>query len=179
MMTLNGLITSRRSIRDYLDKEVEKKHIVQIIDAAIWAPSAGNLQLLHYVVIQNKKTLDKIKLFAPGMPKTAPSCIAICVDIKEAETKGGALIRKSIPIDAGLAAQNILLKAYELGIGSCVVKSYNEKSINQILKLPEKVTALIIITLGYYEKLPKTPKRKKLPEAVHYESWNSEVMTNE
>lgn len=178
-MTLDELITSRRSIRDYLDKGIEKKHLVQILDAARWAPSAGNLQLLKYVVIQNRKTLDKIKLFAPGMPKNAPSCIAICADMKEAETRGGALIRNCIPIDAGFAAQNILLKAHELGIGTCVVKSYNEKSINQIIKLPEKVVTIMLITLGYYEKLPKAPTRKKLSQVVHYESWNCEGMLNE
>jgi nitroreductase len=86
-------------------------------------------------VIQDERILEKIKIFSPGMPKTAHCAIAICVDLGEAEARGGALIRNNAPVDVAFAAQNILLKAHELGLGTCVVKSYNEKSVGQICLL--------------------------------------------
>ena len=178
-MTIDELIATRRSIRQYTNKKVEKKKIETIINAAMWAPTAGNLQLLHFLIIQDEKKLEKIKMFSPGMPKTAQCVIAICVDLAHAEAYGGIQTIKNTPLDVAFAAQNILLKAHEMGIGTCVVKSYNEKSVGNILKLPNEVAALLLVTVGYYEQLPKTPARKSIYEVIHYESWESETEINE
>jgi len=178
-MTLDELIVTRRSIRQYKGQKVEKEKLEELIKAAIWAPTAGNLQLLHFLVVQDDKALGKIKLFAPGMPKSAPCAIVICADLEEAEARGGTLIRKNAPVDAAFAAQNILLKAHELGLGTCAVKSYNERSVGQILKLPGEVAALIIITVGYYENPPKAPARRSLSEVTHYDGWEGETEANE
>ena len=178
-MTLDELIATRRSVRKYNTEKVEKEKIEALINAAIWAPTASNLQLWNFVVVQDEKTLEKIKLFSPGMPKTAHCAIVICVDLAEAEARGGALIRKIAPIDTAFAAQNILLKAHELGLGTCVVKSYNEKSVGQILKLPDEVAALMLVAVGYYENPPKAPARKSISEVIHYDRWESEARANE
>ncbi len=178
-MTFDELVATRRSIRQYNGKRVEKEKLEALVNAAVWAPTASNLQLWHFVVVQNEKTLERIKLFSPGMPKTAHCIIAVCIDLAEAESRGGALIRKNAPADVAFAAQNILLKAHELGLGTCVVKSYNEKSVGQVLKLPEEVAALMLIAVGYYDNLPKAPGRKSLWEVIHYDSWESEAEANE
>lgn len=178
-MTFDELIITRRSVRQYKEEKVEKNKIEALVDAAIWAPTAGNLQLWHFVVIQDEKILNKIKLFSPGMPKTAHCAIVICVDLVDAEARGGVLIRKNAPVDIAFAAQNILLKAHEMGLGTCVVKSFNEKSVGQIIKLPSEVTALMLVTIGYYEISPKAPVRKSIFEVIHYESWDNEGKTNE
>lgn len=177
-MTLDELIATRRSVRQYNIKKVEKEKIEALVKAAIWAPTAGNLQLWHFVVIQDEKILGKVKLFSPGMPKTASSAIAICVDLADAEARG-ELIIKNAHVDIAFAAQNILLKAHELGLGTCVVKSYNEKSVGQILKLPGEVAALMLVAVGYYENSPKAPVRKSISEVIHYDSWESEAKANE
>ena len=101
-----------------------------------------------------------MKMFSPGMPGTAPCVIAICADLGETEKKGGEFAKKIVPVDAAFAAQNILLKAHHLGLGTCVVKSYNEKSINRILKLPGEVTVLMLVTVGYYDTYPRRRKGK-------------------
>lgn len=177
-MTFDELFMTRRSIRKYKEQKLETEKLEAIINAAIWAPTAGNMQLLHYIVVQDDETLDKIKMFALGMPKSAPCAVVICADLAEAEAKGGAIIKKNVPVDAGFAAQNILLKAHDLGLGACPVKSYNEKSVGQILKLPKEVVPLMVVTLGYYEKLPKAPTRKRLAEVTHYGSWKGEENVN-
>ncbi|KUO72643.1 MAG: hypothetical protein APF77_07325 [Clostridia bacterium BRH_c25] len=178
-MTFDELIVTRRSVRQYNGEKVEKEKLEALVNAAIWAPTASNLQLWHFVVIQEEKKLEKIKLFSPGMPKTAHCVIAICVDLSDAEARGGAFARRNAPVDIAFAAQNILLKAHELGLGACVVKSYNEKSVGQILGLSSEVAALMLITVGYYENPPKAPTRKSLSEVIHYEGWESEAKANE
>jgi len=178
-MTFDELIVTRRSVRQYKEEKVEKEKIEALVNAAIWAPTAGNLQLWHFVVVQDEEILKNIKLFSPGMPKTTHCIIAICVDLADAEARGGAFIRKSAPVDIAFAAQNMLLKAHELGLGTCVVKSYNEKSVGQILKLPSEVVALMLVTVGYYENSPKVPVRKNILEVIHYETWESEEKANE
>ncbi len=176
---MDELIRTRRSIRQYNGKKVEREKIEQLINAAIWAPTASNLQLWHFVVIQDEKLLNKVRLFSPGMSGTASCAIAICVDLAEAEAKGGALIRRSAPVDAAFAAQNILLKANELGLGTCVIKSYNEKSVGRILGLPGETAPLLVISVGYYDKAPEAPERKKVSEVIHFECWEDEAKTNE
>lgn len=173
-LTFDEMIVSRRSVRQYNDREVEKDKIEAMIYAAIWAPNAGNFQVLRFVVVRDKGTLERVKMFSPGMPRTAPCVIAICADLGEAEKRGGEFAKKIVPFDAAFAAQNMLLKAHHLGLGTCVIKSYNEKSINRILKLPGEVTALMLVTVGYYDTAPEAPERKNLSEVLHYESWGSE-----
>lgn len=178
-MTFDEMVVSRRSVRQYNGRKVDKDKIEAMINAAIWAPNAGNSQMLHYVVVRDKGTLEKVKLFSPGMPRTAPCVIAICADLEEAEKRCGEFAKNIAPVDAAFAAQNMLLKAHHLGLGTCVIKSYNEKSINRILKLPGEVTVLMLVTVGYYDTAPEAPERKKLSEVLHYESWESEMRRDE
>ncbi|MDD2573698.1 MAG: nitroreductase family protein [Bacillota bacterium] len=178
-MTLDELIVSRRSVRQYNEKKVERDKIESLVNAAIWAPTAGNLQLLHFVVVRDKGVIEKVKLFSPGMPKTAPCVIAICADLEEARLRGGEFAEKNTPVDSAFAAQNILLKAHQIRLGACVVKSYNKKSIGRILKLPGAMMVLMLITVGYYDKRPKAPARKSLSEVLHYENWESEMKQDE
>jgi nitroreductase len=178
-MAFDELVVSRRSVRQYNEKNVERDKIEVLVNAAMWAPTAGNLQPLNFVVVRDKGVLEKVKLFSPGMPKTAPCVIAICADLEEAKLKGGEFAKKIAPVDSAFAAQNILLKAHHLRLGTCVVKSYNEKSIARILGLPGEMAVLMLIAVGYYDKRPKAPVRKSLSEVLHYENWEGGLKQDE
>jgi len=140
--------------------------------AATWAPSGSNLQLWQFVIVHDEDTLDKIKMFSPGLPKSAGCVIAVCIDLAEAEARGGALGKNDLaPMGSAFAAQNILLVAHDLGLGTCVVKSYNQESVHKVLAMPDQVAPLPLISVGYYDQAPATPARPSVESIVHYEKW--------
>ncbi len=62
--------------------------------------------------------------------------------------------------DCSMAAQNILLRAYDLGLGSCVIASFNPNAVRELLEAPLHFEPLMLIILGYTDQDPKAPPRK-------------------
>jgi len=112
-------IKQRRSVRVFTEQAVDEALLMKLIDAARWAPSAGNFQLWHFVIVSNPGQLRKIKAFAPGMCGNPPALIVICTDQVIAEKKGGRLGRDVITLmDSAIAAENMALAAVEQGLGT-------------------------------------------------------------
>jgi nitroreductase len=169
-------IMSRRSVRSYKDKPIEKNKIEQIIQCGLWAPSARNLQPWKFVAVTDKKLIkdvaEKIKSrliddskhpFVKERAKTkddpifysAPLVIFILGD-KE---------NKWSTIDCSLATENMMLAASSLGISSCpigVAKCITEeKDIIKKLGFPEGYELVITLVFGYADEEPKPQERNK------------------
>lgn len=156
-------IYGRRSIRSFKSDEVDDEKIIKILDAGRWAPSGSNIQPWRFIVVKDKKLIKLVKMFSPGMFSEPPALIVICSDKKEAFEKGGIIGRDYLSIvDCAMAAQNMMLAAYALGLGTCVIKSFNSKAIKEILELPNNIEPELIIALGYPAEKPITPPRKPL-----------------
>ncbi len=163
-------IKGRRSVRSFLDKEIEDEKLERILEAGIWAPSGGNVQPWEFVLIRDPRRIEKIKMVSPGMLGSPKAVIAICRNLERAKLLGdlGEEISK---LDCAMAAQNMMLEAYELGIGSCVIASFDEIALSKILEISEGVKPLLLISLGYPREWPKPPKRRPLSEVVHRERY--------
>jgi len=96
--------------------------------------------------------------------------IVLCINKKRAE-KGGRAGESTALMDVSMAAQNMMLMAYSLGIGSCPIVSFNKMALKELLDVPEYVEPVLIISLGYPEFWPKPPKRRSLKEVVHVEKF--------
>jgi len=70
-----------------------------------------------------------------------------------------------------MAAQNMMLLAYSLGIGSCPVVSFSKTALKELLNIPEHVDPVLILSFGYPEFWPKPPKRRPLGEVIHVEEY--------
>ena len=163
-------IRDRRSIRKYLKKPIREDFILQLLDAASCAPSAGNQQLWHFIVIDKKETLNEITTFHPnsGMLKNADKAILVCADLIIEKHKGYWIL------DCSAATENILIAANALGIGACWLGIYPREEritkIKELLYLPKQVMPLSLISLGY-------PAEHKIKEErfdksrVHYNTW--------
>jgi nitroreductase len=157
-------IKNRRSIRKFTKSEITQESLRKILEAGIWAPSGSNAQPWRFVLVK-RRGLDKVRMFSPGLFGEPSALIVICSD--RAETAKGALgVDPGIFIDIGAAAQNMMLQAYELGIGSCPVRSFNQKAIQELLELPEDKIPELIITLGYPDEKPPAPPRRSFEETV-------------
>ena len=117
-------IHTRRSVRKYLDKPVEWDKIGTILDAGRMAPTAGNLQPYRFIVVNDP---GKIKLIAEACSQQywiegAPVLILIVIWLKKVkEFYGERGVDVYAVQDAAVAAQNMMLAAHSLGIGSCQI----------------------------------------------------------
>jgi len=162
-MEILNVIQGRRSIRRYRPDPVSVDQLQALVsEAGIWAPSAGNMQTWRFAVVTNPLLLHKIKLVSPGLLGSPPALIVICQDLEEAQLKGGSLGPQFLAIaDAAMAAQNIMLYAHALGLGTCVIASFHREALQAILGLPRSIAPIFIVSVGYPECTPRTPIRKK------------------
>ncbi|SDJ95317.1 nitroreductase family protein [Natronincola ferrireducens] len=174
-MDLIKAIRERRSIRKFQDTKVSREKIIDIIDKAIWAPSGSNTQAWRFIIIDEEAQQKKLKLFAPGLSGNPPVTLAICMDLKEAEKKGGRLGSNELVLyDAGIVCQNIGLLALEHKLGTCIVASFNKKGVQEILGLPNEVKPFLLMSLGYPEIVPSPPVRKKMGEIIYWQRYGKE-----
>jgi nitroreductase len=163
-------ILSRRSIRRYTAEAVPDEVIKELLEAAMSAPSANNEQPWHFVVIKERRILDKIPDYHPfsSMLREAPMAIVVCGQPKS-ETSQRFWVQ-----DCSAATQNILLAAQARGLGTVWLGVFpNEKRIEptrKLLGIPAQVTPLCVISIGYpAEKKP--PAKRYNPKKVHHDQW--------
>ena len=175
-MELTQCINERRSIRDYQRKEVSRETILTLIDAATKAPSWKNSQVSRYYVTD---TLEKTKEFIPCMAEfnqkriaNAP-CVIVSTIVKgisgfESDGSYTTHLKDGWQyFDNGLQAQNLCLKAYELGLGTLIMGIYHEDKTREFFQIPETEEILAVIAVGYPNISPEMPKRKT-PEEITF-----------
>lgn len=159
-------IFARKSVRKFTTEKVSMEDIETLLKAAMAAPTAKNSQPWRFVVIENRKTLDRLDARLPyARLATAPIAIAVCGD-----TTGYSRFWEQ---DCAAATENILLAAESIGLGCCwTAASDDERSsvVREILELPENVLPFCIIPVGHPDG-DFAAKDKWKPEFIHYEKW--------
>lgn len=164
------VIKGRRCVRSFREGEIPDEYLHKILEAGIWAPSAGNIQPWEFIVVRNKDMIYKIKLVSPGLFGDPSAIIVVCINLERAK-KGGKIGEVMAIMDVSMAAQNMMLTAYTLGIGSCPIASFSRTAVKELLDIPEYIEPILLITLGYTDQWPNPPKRRPLEEVVHYEKY--------
>jgi len=167
-------IKNRRAVRQFKPDIIKDEALQKILDAARWAPSPFNVQPWEFIIIKDKETLKAISKVArySGYLETAPMAIAVVVP--PINNKFSWIESIGEPkFAAAIAVQNIMLAAWDMGIGSCWVSIDREKGAN-ILKVPQTHFLLTIIPIGYPLSEPlKLEKitRKPLESMIMYETY--------
>lgn len=151
-MNVRDVIRSRRSIRKYKQKAIERSTLEALIEGARLAPSAANLQPLEYILVDDKELLDEVfetlawaAYIAPeGTPKENERPTAYIVVLIKTEDKS-----RLVGHDAGAAIMSILLEAHSYGIGSCWIGSAKREELKGILNIPNNYEIDSVIALGY------------------------------
>ncbi|MEM3797138.1 MAG: nitroreductase family protein [Candidatus Bathyarchaeia archaeon] len=165
-------IKGRRSVRKYKSKKVDRELIKKLLEAARWAPSGGNIQPWVFIVIEDPKLLDLVRKVSPGYFGEAPLAILVCSNRERSYKVGGSLARDYLTIcDCAMAVQNMLLAAYALGLGTCVVKSFSHPAIKELLAIPEGIEPELLVIVGYPDQTPKPPPKLPLKEIVHLNGY--------
>ena len=173
-MEVYEAIKGRRSIRSYVPSELSPGQLKYVLEAAIWAPSAGNLQPWEFVVVDNRdemRQLARASLNQMWMTE-ASAIIAVCADVDRTGVIYGERGRRLYAIqDCAAATQNMLLASYSIGLGTCWVGAFYEEEVRRILRLPANVRPLALITIGQPGERPSPPHRRGLREVVHHNSF--------
>lgn len=174
------LFKERRSIRRFENLPIATDKLTEILEAASWAPSWGNTQCCHLVLVEQKEVKTKIaatlshKNPATLAVENAPVVVVICGELKKAGYYNGEPITKFndwFMYDLGLVTQNICLAAHANGVGSVIVGAFDHNRVKELLKVPEGYEVVSLLPLGYPAHSPSPPKRKPLEEFVHYERF--------
>lgn len=100
--------------------------------------------------------------------KEAPVIIAACGTKPEYVMSCG---QKAYPIDVSIALTHMMLRAEDLGLGTCWLGAFNEKKIKELLRVPNEVRIVALLTLGYSRFQPQLKSRKSLDEVICYDRW--------
>ena len=195
MNTFENIIT-RRSTRKYLDKEVSQELLEKIIETGRYAPSGGNSQSNHFLVIQNKQIIDHLvkrveRAFSQmEITENMYRCLQNSINLSK---KGGYVFCYNAPVliivankkdygnnqaDCALALENMMLEANELDLGSCYINQLkwlneNQKILSYLQSLgmneDERVYGSLIV--GYPDTNDGKPLRKVLPRKGNEVTW--------
>ena len=167
-------IKGRRSIRAYMPDPIPNKDLKKILEAAIMAPSAGNLQPWEFVVVRDEKRKKLLARAALGQMfiAEAPVVIVVGANVNRTSWRYGERGEKLYCIqDTAAAIMNLMLAAYALGYGTCWVGAFHDDEVARIVNFPENVRPVAIIPLGRPAEKPTAPSRMSLSEVVHLEEY--------
>jgi nitroreductase len=172
-------IRKRHSVRSYLPDEVSSEKLEKILEAARLAPSAGNIQPWHFIVVtdqQKRKRLSKGR-YAKFLVES-PVVLVGCGD------------KKASPnwhtVDTAIAMQNMVLTATSEGLATCWIGSFYENQVKELLSIPERFKVIALLAVGYRrEKLELASKvlhffrrKKKLQKIVSVEEFGKAYSIN-
>lgn len=173
-MDLFEAIKRRRSIRNYTNEDVSEEDLEKILEAAIWAPSAGNRQAWDFVVVRDDSVKKALVRAALGQRFIAEASlvIVVCANMERSASRYGSRGSGLYCIqDTAAAIQNMLLAVTALGLGACWIGAFYEEEVAKILELPRGVRPIAIIPIGYPARIPQAPPRFRLSDVLHYERW--------
>ena len=181
-MTLDEIIQARRSVRAYSARPVRREDILAICEAARLAPSACNSQTWRFVAVTDPSRIQR--LCDEGMRpvvrnkwlRTAPVIIAGCsqLDIVANRIGTGVTGIEYYQMDLGIAMEHMVLKATELGLGTCWIGWFNENKVKEVLQIPRRVRVTALLSVGHPEEpLPEARSRKPLDKILFFEQWRN------
>jgi nitroreductase len=161
-------------IRAFEARPLGPDHLEQILDAGRHAGSSKNLQRWDFIVIDDREHLQALAVVGPYASHLAGAAVAVALVTPDPSAPGAAL---SILWDLGLAAQNMMLAAWELGIGSCPATVYEPALARDLLGYPEDRACEYILSFGYpadpgeLTRPPRPGGRRPLAEVIHLDRW--------
>ncbi|MEM3627369.1 MAG: nitroreductase family protein [Candidatus Bathyarchaeia archaeon] len=173
-------VKRRRSIRAYEATSIPKEKLEKILEAARLAPSAGNIQPWHFIVVTDREKREKLAgscRYAKFLSES-PIVIVGCGDQKASP--------KWYMVDVAIAMQNMVLTATSEGLGTCWVGSFNEGEVKEMLKIPENFKIVALLAVGYPREkfdfqgkiLKLARKRKHMKEIVSFGEYGGSLNFN-
>ncbi len=160
-------IYTRRSVRQYTNKSIDKEILKEIIKAGMWAPSGLNNQPWRFAIVTDKALKEKFEPLTKysRIIKGAKALLPVFID-------KNAMYHSTKDYQAiGACLQNMLLAAHSLGLGAVwlgeIIKS--DKEIRELLGLGDNLELMAVIALGYPASRDQKSRRKDMSELIVFE----------
>jgi nitroreductase len=173
-MDVFDAIKGRRSVRAFKRGAIKDDDLKKILEAARWAPSAGNRQPLEVVVVRDETVKQRLAQAARGQDFIidAPVVLVVCANVAKTSSRYGERGADLYCIqDTAAATQNIHLAAYALGYATCWIGAFDEEEAAEVVDAPRGVRPIAIIPIGKPAEKPSAPQRIPLSKIVHEEKF--------
>lgn len=180
-MDFDTIVAKRRSVRKYLSVPLEKESWASILVAGSLAPSCGNLQNWKVIIIESKEQKEKIAHMCYNQVWIANASIlfVVCADTKIASQFYGVRGDRLYSVqNCAAMVQNMLLKATQLGVGSCWVSAFDETKLKVHLRMPEHIRPQAIVALGYSDEVVPQPPIKAYMEYCYFDTYGNQLSEN-
>jgi nitroreductase len=167
-------IRARRNIRAFADRPIDPEVLTRVVDAARHAPSSMNDQRWAFVLVTDRDVLRQLAAMGEWAGHVAESGAAVALVVPDSDGPGEG---ESIAFDLGQAAQNLMLEAWEAGLGSCHATVEDQEGVKRVLGIPSRYACDLIISLGHpadesaVSADARGGGRKPLDEVLHRERW--------
>lgn len=161
-------------MRQFTDRPVSREDIERIVNAGRLSGSAKNAQPWQFIIVTRRETLRGLSECGPWCGHLAGAAFAVVLttdDLHDPPTL-------TKPFDLGRAAQNMILAAWELGIGSCMATIYEAERVRALLGIPKERAVPWAISFGYpapeadpRHRSPRAGGRKTFDDVVRWERW--------
>jgi nitroreductase len=166
------VIEERHGVRDFdAGRDVSPEMVQRILGVAIRAPSAGNCQPWHFVVVRSERTRNLLAeaAYSQWFIAEAPVVIVVCADpARSARRYGSRGVQLYCLQDTAAATEHILLAVTALGLGACWVGAFDERAASQALGLSTDLRPVAIVPIGYPAARPYRTSRRGLEEVVTF-----------
>lgn len=156
------LLITRRSIRDFQDKDVPDDILWKIFEICRYSPTSKNSQSYYFVVIRNREKINylaSVRGINSSPIGKAPLAVAICSDPSKS--------RRYVQ-DACIAAYHFILAAWTFGLGTCWIAAMDRDDVKKLLGIPLNHYIATVTPLGYPSFVPAPPERRPAIEMVKF-----------
>ena len=176
-MELKRVIEKRHSVRKFMSKKPDWRKVVEAIDAANRAPSAGNIQTLKFILVQDEnKIFELAEAAGQDFINTAHYVVVVCSNnvqtVRSYDERGDIYCKQQ----AGAAIENFLLRIVDLGLASCWVGAFFDDQVKRILQVPEDVSVEALLPVGFEVGKGKSRKKLDLDNFLYFDVWKNKFM---
>ncbi len=177
-MSFDSLIRSRKSVKEFKNRMPDWRDIIEAIDAARFAPMAGNNYTLKFIVVDDLEIIKKLAEYSQqDFVAQTYYVVVVCSDHSRTVNAFGKQGEHYSTQQAGGAMQNFWLKLVEKGLSTCWVGHFVENLIKKELKIPEHVRIEALFPIGYEFKKSSEKKAKiELDNILYFNSYGDKKM---
>lgn len=173
-MEVSEAIRSNRSVREFAERPVSRAIIEQIVNAGRLSGSAKNRQPWTFVAVTDRATLEALSACGPWCTHLVGAAFAVVLVVEDLH----APPTLTTPFDLGRASQNMILAAWDQGIGSCMATIYEPDAARAALGIPAALSVPWAISFGYphpdadpRRRPPRASGRKAFDAVARWERW--------
>ncbi|MAG19997.1 hypothetical protein CL618_01025 [archaeon] len=179
METLKA-IQKRHSVRRFLEIPIKQQDLNKILKAASQAPTSANIITTRIIVVTNQEKKEQIAKACLNQTwiTQAPVVLVLCSDIESIKDIYKKRAEFYATQNATVTAQNILIAATDLKIGSCFVSAFTNLPLQKTLKLPKHLKPQVVIPLGYSDDKKTKKRRERLQHMLFFEEFGKRTKSS-